>query len=87
MNSPKIAFQPGKPRPIAPDFLGFNGNLTTLDHPWEDARLRGTFAATQPGHLCYPGGINTNLHTFRLTPWFGAGSSRKIHNKKSYWSI
>jgi len=55
-----IYAQRGATRDLAPDFLGFNGNLIGHQHPWSDAQLLSAFKRINPGHLRYPGGTVAN---------------------------
>lgn len=55
-----IPFELGERRPLDPYGIGVNGNLTSIDRPWEDARLLEAFRDLGVRHLRYPAGTLGN---------------------------
>lgn len=50
----------GASRAISPNFIGFNGNLTGLDRPWNRSELMEAFEKLHPGNFRYPAGTLGN---------------------------
>lgn len=62
----------GSPRPLAPEFLGYNGNFCRAGS-WNDPTLLNTFRKMSPGHLRYPAGTIANYWDWK-TGWFKDGT-------------
>lgn len=50
----------GRMRSLAPDMLGFNGNMTSMPGGWSDARLVDAFRRSHAGLFRYPAGTLAN---------------------------
>lgn len=62
----------GAPRPLAPEFLGYNGNLCRAGS-WSDPVLLDVFQKLEAGHLRYPAGTIANYWDWK-TGWFKEGT-------------
>ncbi len=56
----------GEARPVTPEMMGFNGNLTALFQPWNHAEFVDAVKRLHPGNVRYPGGTLGNYWDWDL---------------------
>lgn len=85
-----------KTRSISPDFIGYNGNLTAVEKPWDNADMLALLKKLNARTLRYPGGtlgnawdweigwIGQNIDDKNFVPWM---REQKIQQSKRRYTL
>lgn len=56
----------GPDRPLPPEYIGLNGNVLSLERPWDDPQLLAAFRQTHAGLFRFPAGTIANTWDWDL---------------------